>query len=160
MERDRYHPRGFGEMADDPTVVSLINEPVLPGSVGVIVPGQRRSLHSLLVQNLADVESLIARLEGGVGVADSGRALIRALYVACRRQREVLAAALRCLRFSIALGLRDIKRCCILWWSNWGLLLHFPLQSDSPDDAEPPIPALLRRRGKAAVFRRRPRRRR
>ena len=40
-------------------------------------------------------EALIARLEVGVRVADSGRALIRELYVQCRRQREVLAAALR-----------------------------------------------------------------
>ena len=48
-----------------------------------------------MAQNLADVESLIARLELGVAVADSGRGLVRGLYVQCRRQREVLAAALR-----------------------------------------------------------------
>jgi hypothetical protein len=44
---------------------------------------------------LADVESLIARLELGVAVANSGWGLVRDLYVQCRRQREVLAAALR-----------------------------------------------------------------
>jgi hypothetical protein len=48
-----------------------------------------------VAQNLADIESLIARLESGVRVADSGRGLIRDLYVQCRKQREVLAAALR-----------------------------------------------------------------
>ena len=48
-----------------------------------------------MAQNLADIESLIARLESGVRVADSGRGLIRDLYVQCRKQREVLAAALR-----------------------------------------------------------------
>jgi hypothetical protein len=48
-----------------------------------------------MAQNLADVEGLIARLEAGVGVANSGRTLVRELYVQCRRQREALAAALR-----------------------------------------------------------------
>ena len=70
-------------------------EPALPANVGVMVPERQRSLHALVAQNLADVESLIGRLEGGVGVADSGRALVRELYVQCRRQREVLSAALR-----------------------------------------------------------------
>jgi hypothetical protein len=91
----RYHPRGFDELADDPIPRTPITEPVLPESVGVLVPGRARSLHSMLAQSLADVESLIGRLEGGVVVADSGRAVVRELYVACRRQREVLAAALR-----------------------------------------------------------------
>jgi hypothetical protein len=67
--------------------------------VGVLVPHGRRSLHAIVAQNLADVEGLIARLELGVGVADSGRALVRDLYCACRRQRELLAAAL-CLELS------------------------------------------------------------
>ena len=48
-----------------------------------------------MAQNLADVEGLIARLELGVAVAASGRGLIRDLYVQCRKQREVLVAALR-----------------------------------------------------------------
>lgn len=68
MRDDRYHPRSFEEMATD-SDVSLLNEPLLPDNVGVIVPGQRRSLHSLIAQSLKDVEGLIARLETGVTVA-------------------------------------------------------------------------------------------
>jgi hypothetical protein len=82
-------------MAGDPVPVTLLTEPLPPENVGMLVPGRRRSLHSLLVQSLADVESLIARLELGVAVADSGRALVRDLYVQCRKQRDLLAAALR-----------------------------------------------------------------
>ena len=93
--RPRYRPRSFEEMASDPAPVSLINEPLPADNVGVLVPGRQRSLHAIVAQNLADVESLIARLEAGVGVADSGRGLIRDLYVQCRRQREILAAVLR-----------------------------------------------------------------
>jgi hypothetical protein len=75
--------------------VSLLNEPVTPENVGVLVAGRQRSLHAVVAQSLKDVEGLIARLEAGVGVADSGRGLIRDLYVQCRRQREILAAVLR-----------------------------------------------------------------
>ena len=81
-------------MASDPVPVTMINEPIHE-NVGVLVPGRQRSLHAVVAQNLADIESLIARLESGVRVADSGRGLIRDLYVQCRKQREVLAAALR-----------------------------------------------------------------
>ena|SRR5215469_13385828 len=93
MDRDRYHPRTVDEI--DGSGVSLLNEPLLPENVGVLVPGRQRSLHAVMAQNLKDVEGLIARLELGVAVATSGRGLIRELYVQCRKQREVLAAALR-----------------------------------------------------------------
>jgi len=93
MDRDRYHPRTVDEI--DGSGVSLLNEPLLPENVGVLVPGRQRSLHAVMAQNLADVEGLIARLELGVAVAASGRGLIRDLYVQCRKQREVLVAALR-----------------------------------------------------------------
>jgi hypothetical protein len=46
----------------------------------------------MVVQSLEETEALINRLEVGVRVADSGRALIRELYVQARKQREVLAA--------------------------------------------------------------------
>ena len=92
MRDDRYRPAGIEELADS---VSLLNEPIAPDNVGVLVPSQQRSLHSLIAQSLADVESLIGRLELGVRVADSGRGLIRDLYVRCRKQREVLSAVLR-----------------------------------------------------------------
>ena len=81
-------------MAGDPVPRSFINQPVHE-NVGVLVPSQQRSLHAVIAQNLIDVEGLIARLDLGVGVAASGRALIRDLYVQSRKQREVLAAVLR-----------------------------------------------------------------
>jgi hypothetical protein len=55
----------------------------------------RRPLHAVIAENLAAVEHLLTRLEGGVRIANSGRATVRDLYVVCRRRREVLAAALR-----------------------------------------------------------------
>jgi hypothetical protein len=61
----------------------------------MLVPKRQRSLHAFVAQNLADTESLIGRLEAGVGVADSGRALVRSLYVGSRKQRQLLEAALR-----------------------------------------------------------------
>jgi hypothetical protein len=81
-------------LAGDPVPRSFINQPVHE-NVGVLVPSQQRSLHAVIAQNLIDVEGLIARLDLGVGVAASGRALIRDLYVQSRKQREVLAAVLR-----------------------------------------------------------------
>jgi hypothetical protein len=93
MDRDRFHPRQIEEI--EGSGVSLVNEPLPPENVGVLVPTRPRSLHSVIAQNLADTESLIARLEAGVGVADSGRALVRALYIGCQKQRDLLAAALR-----------------------------------------------------------------
>jgi len=92
MRDDRYRPFDIEELEDKP---SLTNEPVAADNVGVLVPGRQRSLHAMVAQNLKDTEALIGRLELGVRVADSGRGLIRELYVQCRRQREVLAAALR-----------------------------------------------------------------
>jgi hypothetical protein len=82
-------------LAGDPTPVTFINEPLPPDNVGVLVPGRQRSLHAMVAQNLADVEALIGRLEVGVGVVDSGRGLVRDLYVQCRKQREILSAVLR-----------------------------------------------------------------
>jgi hypothetical protein len=82
MRDDRYHPRQLDEI--DGPGLSLLNEPLPPENVGVLTPRQRRSLHSLVAQGLADTEALIARLEAGVAVADSGRALVRDLYVGCR----------------------------------------------------------------------------
>ena len=86
---------GNEEIAEDSIPVSFINRPLLSDNVAALVPSQRRSLHAIVAQNLADTEALIGRLELGVGVADSGRALVRDLYVQCRKQREVLAAVLR-----------------------------------------------------------------
>jgi hypothetical protein len=95
MRDDRYWPRQFDEMAEDPTPVTVLNEPVPADNVGVLVPGRQRSLHAVVAQSLKDVEGLIGRLELGVAVADSGRGLIRDLYVQSRRMREILAQVLR-----------------------------------------------------------------
>ena len=91
---NKYWPRTSEELAEDPIPRSLINQPVHE-NVGVLVPSQQRSLHAVIAQSLKDTEALIGRLEAVVRVADSGRALIRELYVQCRRQREILAAVLR-----------------------------------------------------------------
>ena len=63
MRDDRYWPRQFEEMADDPIPRTLITEPVRD-DVGVVVPVRRRSLHSMLAQSLTDTESLLARATG------------------------------------------------------------------------------------------------
>jgi hypothetical protein len=49
----------------------------------------------VIAETLANVELLLGQLEAGVRVADNQRQLVRDLYVATQRQREVLAAALR-----------------------------------------------------------------
>jgi hypothetical protein len=82
-------------MMEDPIPKSLINQPVPPDNVGLMVPSQQRSLHAMVAQSLKETEALIGRLECGVRVADSGRGLIRELYVEARKQREVLSAVLR-----------------------------------------------------------------
>jgi hypothetical protein len=92
MRNDRYHPAQIDEVEDRP---SFINTPLPPDNVGVLVPSQQRSLRAVIAQNLKDVEGLINRLDAGVAAADSGRVLIRELYVRCRKQREVLSAVLR-----------------------------------------------------------------
>jgi len=64
-------------------------------NVATLVPRQRRSLHAIVAQNLADAEALIVRLEDGVAVADSQRPVIRDLYVQCEKQRELLEVTLQ-----------------------------------------------------------------
>ena len=66
---DKYRARSFDELAEDATPVTLLNEPLPPDNVGVLVPGRQRSLHSVIAQALADTESLIARLEAERGAA-------------------------------------------------------------------------------------------
>ena len=94
MRDDKYRPWNWTDDAV-PNSVSLLNQPLPPENVGVMVLSQQRSLHAIIAQNLKDTEALIGRLELGVRVADNGRGVIRDLYVQCRRQREVLSAVLR-----------------------------------------------------------------
>jgi hypothetical protein len=91
----KYWPRTSEELAQDPIPRGFINQPLPPDNVGVLVPSQQRSLRAVIAQNLADAEALIGRLDARVVVADSGRELIRELYVQARKQRELLEAALR-----------------------------------------------------------------
>jgi hypothetical protein len=94
MMDDKYWPRGIDEIEDK---VSLINEPLAAPEGTTALPTVYRQppLHGLIAGALANVEALIERLELGVRAQDNERALVRELYVQCRRQREVLAAALR-----------------------------------------------------------------
>jgi hypothetical protein len=92
---DKYRPRTFEEMADDPTPVTLINEPLPPGNVRVLVRPQVRSLHAVLCEALTNTQALLTRLESGVTVPrDQQREVVRLLYVATRHQVKALAAVL------------------------------------------------------------------
>ena len=66
---------------EDPIPKSLINQPVPPDNVGLMVPSQQRSLHAMVAQSLKETEALIGRLECGVRVADSGRGLIESFML-------------------------------------------------------------------------------
>jgi hypothetical protein len=98
MLDDKYRPRSFEELADDPTPVTLINEPVPPDNVRTmtIVRAERaRSLHAVLCEALTNTQALLTRLEAGVTVPrDQQREIVRLLYVATRHQVKALAAVL------------------------------------------------------------------
>jgi hypothetical protein len=94
MMDGKYTPRTIDELAADPIPVTVLNGPLPPENV-VLVPARWRPIHALIAECLASTEALVNRVELGVRVADSGRGLIRDLYVQCRKQREVLTAALR-----------------------------------------------------------------
>jgi hypothetical protein len=64
--------------------------------VAELRPGARqRPTHAIIAESLASIEGLLARLELGLHVSDQQRATIRKLYVQTRRERDVLAVALR-----------------------------------------------------------------
>ena len=88
---ERYRPRALSEIEDP---VSLINEPLAPDNVALLVPRSARGIHAVLVEALNSVQALINRLERGVSVPDRGREPIRELYVSARRQRDALLATL------------------------------------------------------------------
>ena len=93
---DKYWPRDIAEVEQK---VSLLNEPIAFRDTGDATLLHRwpkgRPLHAVIAECLANVELLLGQLEAGVRVADNQRGLIRDLYVATQRQREVLLAALR-----------------------------------------------------------------
>jgi len=91
----RYWPRQFHDMAEDPTPVTLLNEPVR--EVIELRPGQQAaSLYALLVGVRNRAQALLERLETrGVYVPRQGqREVVRAHYVATRNQVKVLSAVL------------------------------------------------------------------
>jgi hypothetical protein len=68
MRDDKFWPRGFEEMAEDPVPPSLINEPIR-GEVQELRPGaKQRPLHAVLVGSLNNTQALLTRLEAGVTV--------------------------------------------------------------------------------------------
>jgi hypothetical protein len=90
---NRYRPREFDEFDD---AISLINEPLtVADAIPLRTAAQPRSLHADIALSLAMAEHLLVRLEGGVRVLDRDRATVRELWLATRRQRDALAAALR-----------------------------------------------------------------
>jgi hypothetical protein len=48
MMGDKYTPRTLDELAQDPIPVTVLNEPLPPENVGVLVPSQQRSLQASL----------------------------------------------------------------------------------------------------------------
>jgi hypothetical protein len=96
MMDDKYHPRQFEEMVEDPIPVSLINEPLSPDNVSTLGRARQRSLHATLVESLNSTRALLQRLELGVQVPRAEqREVVRLLYVATRHQLQALAACLK-----------------------------------------------------------------
>jgi hypothetical protein len=96
MMDDKYWPHDIPEPEQK---VSLLNEPIAWRDTGDARVLRRwpkaMPLHAVIAETLANVELLLGQSEAGVKVADNQRGLVRDLFVATQRQREVLAAALR-----------------------------------------------------------------
>ena len=92
MSDDRYHPRTFEEMVEDPTPTTIINE-AAPDNV-IALP-KARSLHAVLCEALTNTKALLQRLETGIYVPkDHQREIVRLLHVATRHQVKALTACL------------------------------------------------------------------
>jgi hypothetical protein len=95
MMDDKYHPRSFEELAEDPIPVSWINEPLPPDNVTALAVPTVHSLHAVLCDALTSNRGLLQRLELGVTASPGeAREAIRELYVQVRRTVQVLS---RCL---------------------------------------------------------------
>jgi len=95
MFDDKYRPRSFEELVDDPTPVTLLNEPLPPDNVRALVRPKQRSLHAVPGAALTNTQALLTRLEAGVTVPrQEQREVVRLLYVATRHQVKALAAVL------------------------------------------------------------------
>jgi|SRR5215469_13656256 len=94
MLDDKYRPRRFDELANDPIPVSLINEPIPPDNV-IPLPKPAHSLHAALCDALTSNRGLLQRLELGITAPPGeAREAVRELYVQLRRTVQVLS---RCL---------------------------------------------------------------
>jgi hypothetical protein len=81
MVDDKYRPRTFDEMAEDPIPVSMINEPSRE-TIELRPGAKQRSLHAVLCEALTNTQALLARLETGVLVRPGeGREVVRELYL-------------------------------------------------------------------------------
>ena len=95
MMDDKYHPRQFEDMVQDPTPTTILNEPLPPDNVSTLGRAKQRSLHAVLCESLTNTQALLARLEAGVTVPrDHQREVVRLLYVATRHQVKALTACL------------------------------------------------------------------
>jgi hypothetical protein len=89
---NKYWPRRFEEMAEDPIPTTIINE-AAPDNV-IALP-KSRSLHAVLCGALTNTQALLSRLEAGVTVPRQEQGeIVRLLYVATRHQVKALAAVL------------------------------------------------------------------
>ena len=68
MFDDKYRPRSFEELVDDPTPVTLLNEPLPPDNVRALVRPKQRSLHAVPGAALTNTQAMLTRLEAGVTV--------------------------------------------------------------------------------------------
>ena len=63
MLGDKYWPRQFEEMAEDPVPRTVLTEPLPPDNVISLVPRQR-SIYAVLVENLNSTQALLTRFGG------------------------------------------------------------------------------------------------
>jgi hypothetical protein len=95
MMGDKYTPRTFDELAQDPIPVTVLNEPLPPENVSTLARTSQRSLHAVLCEALMNTQALLARLELGVQAPPGhARVTVRELYAQTRRQVQALIATL------------------------------------------------------------------
>ena len=93
---DRYRPRTFEELAEDPIPHTLLTEPWPPDNV-IPLPKPAHSLRAVLCDALTSNQGLLQRLESSGGVQappGAARIVVRELYVSVRRTVQALSAAL------------------------------------------------------------------
>jgi len=103
MLDDKYRPRRFDELANDPIPVSVINEP-LPLDNVIPLPKPAHSLHAVLCDALTSNRGLLQRLELGVTAPPGeARVAVRELSVQLRRAGAIAVRG-------IAVGVSNLSR--------------------------------------------------